>query len=69
MVNKPIINYVHRHNRDGSFDSICLCCFATIANANTECELVAYDNVHICRFWKLSQRALDRRMLEKTKTN
>jgi len=69
MLDRLIAFYPHRRNRDGSFDSICLHCFATIATANTERELVAYESKHICRFWKLSQQALDRRMLEKTKTN
>jgi hypothetical protein len=31
--------YPHRRNNDGSFDSICLNCFVTLANARTEPEL------------------------------
>jgi hypothetical protein len=31
--------YPHRHNRDHSFDSICLKCLLTIANSRIEAEL------------------------------
>jgi hypothetical protein len=40
--------FPHRLNRDGSFDSICLKCFATIANTATEIELKARENIHTC---------------------
>ena len=48
MVYEQLAFYPHRHNKDGSFDSICLSCFATIATANTEAELAEYDKSHVC---------------------
>jgi len=56
--------YPHRRNSDGSFDSICLNCFATVANAGTEPELLEYDSRHVCEPATVSQRAFDRRVLE-----
>ena len=41
-------NYPHRQNPDGSFDSICPACFATVANAKDVTELNIYEKKHIC---------------------
>ena len=41
-------NYPHRQNPDGSFDSICPACFATVANAKDVKELKIYEKRHIC---------------------
>lgn len=41
--------FPHRLNQDGSYDSICLQCLATVANAKTSQELDAYDIDHRCR--------------------
>jgi hypothetical protein len=46
MANTP--NYSHRLNRDGSFDSICTTCFATVARAKIEAELTELDATHVC---------------------
>jgi len=51
--------YPHRHNRDHSFDSICLTCLLTIANARTEAELEQHDKDHVCSPSILSQRIFD----------
>jgi hypothetical protein len=48
MADPVIIFFPHRHNRDGSFDSICTKCFVTIASAQTDAELAVYDKKHIC---------------------
>ena len=40
--------YAHRLNDDGSFDSICLHCFQTIATAETEEELNGSEDSHKC---------------------
>jgi hypothetical protein len=61
--------YPHRINRDGTFDSICLTCFLTVAHAQTEAELLAYDREHVCEYWTVSQLTLNRRMIEKMKQN
>ena len=40
--------FPHRRNRDGSYESICLTCFATVGSAGTEQELVKFDKEHVC---------------------
>lgn len=42
------IAFPHRHNRDGSFDSICPQCFQTVAKSSTEADLEAAERVHDC---------------------
>jgi hypothetical protein len=51
--------FPHRRNPNGSFDSICLECSLTIANARTEAELERYDKDHVCNPSILSQRVFD----------
>jgi hypothetical protein len=41
--------FPHRLNPDGSYDSICNRCFATVASASTLDELHARDKEHTCR--------------------
>jgi hypothetical protein len=41
--------FPHRLNEDGSYDSICTRCFATVASARTLEELHARDKEHTCR--------------------
>jgi len=64
MLNRLVAFYPHRRNRDGSFDSICLNCFATLATARTEPELSEHDRRHVCEYSTLSQRNFDRKVLE-----
>ena len=40
--------FPHRRNKDGSFNSICLKCFATVASRMTEEELKEQDKKHVC---------------------
>jgi hypothetical protein len=40
--------FVHRLNQDGTADSICLFCFATIASNSLEGELDARESTHVC---------------------
>jgi hypothetical protein len=40
--------FSHRLNNDGSFDSICLRCFRTIASNNHEIALAAVEARHEC---------------------
>jgi hypothetical protein len=49
-------DFPHRRNKDGSFDSICLNCFATVASHMTEEELKEFDKKHVCANSLLSQR-------------
>jgi hypothetical protein len=48
MANDPRKFYPHRQNPDGSIDSICLRCFATVATAMDVRELHSYDKTHVC---------------------
>jgi hypothetical protein len=40
--------FPHRHNRNGSWDSIYVVCFATVATAVVEAELSAEEAAHVC---------------------
>ena len=40
--------FAHRVNRDGTADSICLKCFATVAMSNWEADLEAEEREHSC---------------------
>ena len=44
--------FSHRHNPDGSFDSICKLCFVTIASSNLEEELAIAEAKHECNWRK-----------------
>ena len=45
---KAKMEFPHRRNRDGTYDSICPACLATVATAQTEAELRARERVHLC---------------------
>lgn len=40
--------FPHRHNLDGSYDSICTVCFITIARVRNEQELAQSETDHVC---------------------
>ncbi len=40
--------YPHRRNFDGSFDSICTICFATVARSQDEAALEIDEKSHSC---------------------
>jgi hypothetical protein len=69
MADKLIAFYPHRRNKDGSYDSICLTCFVTVAFGKSEAELMGYDRQHVCEFSTMSQRAFDRNVLWRKKPN
>ena len=48
--------YPHRQNDDGSYDSICPTCFATIARSKLEAELAGHENAHLCDSYFLAGR-------------
>jgi hypothetical protein len=56
MAYKPAPFFPHRRNKDGSFDSICLECFATVASHLSEEELKEADKNHACMSSLLSRR-------------
>ena len=41
-------NFAHRRNADGSYDSICLKCYATAARAENEELLSSSESAHVC---------------------
>jgi len=41
-------SYVHRPNKDGSYDSICTRCYATVASVRNEAELIMHEGNHTC---------------------
>jgi hypothetical protein len=43
-----MIDYMHWRKFDWSFNSICVRCFATIANAEDEADLAEHELNHIC---------------------
>jgi len=57
MADKSNEFYPHRRNKDGSYDSICLTCFLTVAFGKSETELTEFDKKHVCEYFPLSQRA------------
>ncbi len=44
----PAAGFQYRHNRDGSWDSICLQCFMTVGTASSVEELAEMEAVHSC---------------------
>jgi hypothetical protein len=40
--------FPHRHNTNGSYDSICTTCHSTVASACIEAQLDAYERDHSC---------------------
>ena len=40
--------FVHRKNKDGTFDSICAVCFRTAGSRTAESELAEIERDHVC---------------------
>ena len=49
----PRLAFPHRRNPDGTFDSICSQCLATVARKPTEPELQAPERAHRCHGFNL----------------
>lgn len=45
--------FAHRTNRDGTRDSICKKCFATVGTSESEEHLAELERDHVCDPWKL----------------
>ena len=43
-----LLKFAHRSNLDGTMDSICRRCIATVATVYDEFELLRYEQQHIC---------------------
>ena len=46
--------FPHRMNRDGTIDSICPRCYATIATSTREADLERIEAAHVCNPSRLS---------------
>jgi len=58
--------FPHRHNSDGSHDSICTTCFATVASVQDEKLLSAHEAAHVCdpvNLYRISQARFSQSML------
>ena len=40
--------FPHRDSADGTFDSICNVCLATVATVQNEWELAGHESTHVC---------------------
>jgi len=49
--------FAHRHNPDGSWDTICPLCIVTVASEKTESKLATHESAHICDPVRLAQFA------------
>ena len=47
---RTVSTFPHRQNQHGEYESICRSCFATIATAESEAELIDHERAHICDF-------------------
>ena len=50
---RPI--FPHRHNPDGTFDSICSRCLVTVATERLESDLQGAEGTHVCSDLDLSR--------------
>jgi hypothetical protein len=41
-------SFPHRHNANGTHDSICTVCLATVATVQNESELARFESTHVC---------------------
>jgi hypothetical protein len=53
MKRTTVSQYVHRLNKDRSYDSICLTCFATATSTISEEALIQGENDHTCSQYTL----------------
>jgi hypothetical protein len=48
MASQLTCRFPHRHNRNGSHDSICISCYATVASVQNEADLAQHEQKHVC---------------------
>jgi hypothetical protein len=61
MLNLLKPSFPHRHNADGTHDSICTACLATVATVQDERELDRLESAHVCEpvnLYRVSQDGL-----------
>ncbi len=47
--------FAHRHNQDGTWDSICSKCFRIVDNSADESNMVEQENAHKCEGFSLAR--------------
>ncbi len=55
MFMQDSVRFPHRSNKDGSFDSICPACLATVISVRNEQDLPRHEAVHGCDPLRLAQ--------------
>jgi len=50
--------FPHRQNKDGSYESICPHCYLTVATEQSEGELKALEQQHVCHSALLAERGV-----------
>jgi hypothetical protein len=48
MSPESLMSFQHRHNKDGTIDSICIDCLMTIATSEVEADLAQFERDHTC---------------------
>jgi hypothetical protein len=48
MSQRKIPPFAHRHNPDGSWDTICSLCVITVAHEKIESDLIPHELTHTC---------------------
>jgi hypothetical protein len=54
------LNFQHRSYKDGTCDSVCLCCYRTVASTRQEPWLAHEESVHTCTLLDLHAWMSDR---------
>jgi hypothetical protein len=54
MASQLTCRFPRRHNGDGSHDSICISCFATVASVRNVTELAQHEQDHACEMTLLN---------------
>ena len=48
MSERTPVQFRHRMNREGCYESICLRCFRTVGTEQVETDLLANELLHVC---------------------
>lgn len=51
----PPAQFVHRQNRDGTYDSVCKGCCHTVRTSHWEADLDKAEREHKCDPWELAR--------------
>lgn len=57
MLDVSLEPFMRRHNADGSWESICKCCFFTVATRREQSDLEPVERLHNCQAFALARYA------------